>query len=131
MLWVGLAGSFVFVLAGTWMLISRVWSLSFTQTLEVAVAAPFLALWVLSPIVWAARPRAEAPESRHDTVISFLAALLLVGIGAYAYIAEFVVRLMVFDIDLQVSSLLLVLKVPALQWAVLGIAGGLRWWRAR
>ena len=51
----GLVGTFLVVLSGVWSLASRVWSTSFTQTLEVMVAAPFLAVWVLAPLFWAVR----------------------------------------------------------------------------
>lgn len=119
-LWTGLVGTLGFVLVGLWMLVSRVWAQSFTQTLEVLVAAPFLAAWVLSPLLWATRPRGEHEPSHEDPLVSAIAGGLVVGLAVYAYIPEFLILPIFFDAEPQLSSLRTVLMVPGGQWAILG-----------
>jgi len=129
--WVGVGGTLVFVVFGIWTLVSLVWAASFMQTLEVLVAGPIVGVWVLSPLLWAAWPRREPPPSHNDAAISFLALALMVGVGAYAYLPEFVVLPLVFDTQPQLESLMLVLVVPGLQWAIVGVAGVIRFVRTR
>lgn len=128
---VGLLGTFVFVLVGVWVMVSRVWAASFTQTLEVMVAAPFIAAWVLAPMLWEARPRSEAWSSDVDALISFIAASLLVSVAACAYVYVLLIRPLLLDVELQASSLMLVLIVPGVQWVIIGIAGAIRSVRAK
>lgn len=130
-LWFGLSGTAVFVLFGFWTLVSRVWAASFTQTLEVLVVGPFLGGWVLSPLLWAARPRRESQSPEGEAVISFLAVALVVGLAVYAYVPEFVVLPVFFDVQPSLESLTLVLVIPAAQWVILGMAGAMRWARSR
>ncbi|MDH3208212.1 MAG: hypothetical protein OEO79_16540 [Gemmatimonadota bacterium] len=125
-LWTGLVGTLVFVLVGLWMLVSRVWAQSFTQTLEVLVAAPFLAAWVLSPLLWATRPRREEERSQDDVLVAAIAGGLVVGLAAYAYIPEFFILPIFFDAEPQLASLRIVLMVPGGQWAILGGAAIVR-----
>jgi hypothetical protein len=128
LLWTGLAGTFVLVLVGYWVLISRVWADSLVRTLEVLVAGPFLGMWILGPALWAAWPRRGSSRSNAaDEAIGLGAATLLVGAAAYAYVPEFVILPFFLDVRLGVDSLILVLVVPAVQWAVLGVAGATRW----
>lgn len=118
-----MVGTFGFVLVGLWMLVARVWAQSFTQTLEVLVAAPFLAAWVLSPLLWAARPRRELEASEgwpEDELVSAIAAALVVGLAVYAYLPEFLILPLFFDAEPQLASLRIVLMVPGGQWAILG-----------
>lgn len=130
-LWVGLGGTVVLVLAGFRMLLSRVWAASITQVLEVGVASPFLGAWVLSPLLWVARPRGASPGSRGGDLTSLLAVTLVVGLGAYAYLPEFLLLPVVFDAELGLDSLLLALIVPAGQWVILAAAGIVRFLQER
>jgi hypothetical protein len=130
-LWIGLGGTVTLILAGMWTLVSRVWAASFTQTLEVLVAAPFLTAWVLSPLLWAARPRREPPSSRGDAVVAAITVGLLVGVAVYAYLPEFFILPLFFDAPPQVESLTLVLVVPGSQWVIVLMAGVVQWARRR
>jgi hypothetical protein len=122
----GLGGTSAFVLAGVWFMVSRVWADSFTRSLEVMVAAPFMALWVLSPMLWAVRPRRlpEPPEPEDGLV--FWCDLLVVGVATVAYLWEFVWRPIVMGVPLGTASLWYVLIVPVAQWGVLALFGALR-----
>jgi hypothetical protein len=121
----GLGGTSAFVLAGVWYMVSRVWADSFTRSLEVMVAAPFMALWVLSPMLWAVRPkRLPAPPAPEGPPL-FWGDLLMVGGATVAYLWEFVWRPIFLDLPLETSSLWYILIVPAAQWAILGVFGAL------
>jgi hypothetical protein len=126
MLWVGLSGTLGLVVLGLWTLVSRVWAASFTQTLEVLVVSPFLAAWVLAPVLWAVRPRDESPTSQVDAVVSATGAGLLVGVAAYGYLPDFVVLPVFFDVQPGLDSLMLVLIVPGCQWGILALVGAIR-----
>jgi hypothetical protein len=122
----GLGGTSAFVLAGAWFMVSRVWADSFTRTLEVMVAAPFMALWVLAPMLWTVRPkRLPEPEEPEDA-LTFWCDLLVVGVATYAYLWAFVARPVFFDLPLGVESLWYILIVPVAQWAILGAFAAMR-----
>lgn len=122
----GLGGTSAFVLAGAWFMVSRVWADSFTRTLEVMVAAPFMALWVLSPMLWVVRPKRLPEPPEPEDAASFWCDLLVVGVATCAYLWAFVARPVLFDMPLEVGSLWYILIVPAAQWAILGAFGVLR-----
>ena len=120
---VGLVGTFLVVMGGIWSLASRVWSTSFTQTLEVMVAAPFLAAWVLAPLFWAVRPGARRTDGQDETPTSLIIAITTVALGATGYGVEFVLRPWWTDTRLGASAVYAVLLVPCAQWAALVIGG--------
>ena len=123
LLWAGLAGTSVLVLGGTFYVVSRVWANSFTQTLEVMVAAPFVGLWMLSPFLWATRPgRGFDPDVGASKTMQWVD-VLLVGVAAVAYLWTFAVEPLVFGLEPGLEALLVVVSVPALQWTVLVGAG--------
>ena len=119
----GLGGTSAFVLAGAWFMVSRVWADSFTRTLEVMVAAPFMALWVLAPMLWAVRPKRLPEPPVPEGATLFLGDLLVVGVATAAYLWEFVARPVFLDVQLETSSLWYILIVPVAQWTVLGVFG--------
>jgi hypothetical protein len=121
----GLGGTSAFVLAGTWFLVSRVWAESFTRTLEVLVVTPFMALWVLSPVLWAARPRSAPEPDEPEDPLAFWSDVLMIGVGTCIYLWQFVALPVFFRLALGTGSLWLILVVPAVQWGILGVAGAL------
>lgn len=112
----GLVGTFLVVLSGVWSLASRVWSTSFTQTLEVMVAAPFLAVWVLAPLFWAVRPGARRTDGLDEHRAAVQVAIVLVGLGTVGYGSIFVVHPLRTGEELGLSALYAALGVPLLQW---------------
>lgn len=124
--WIGLAGTIGFVVAGAWILVSRVWGVSFTMTLEVFVAVPFVTAWILSPLVWAVRPDDEYEPRERNEVISLVAAVLVVGAGAFAYSSDVLVLPLFYGVDFRTEALTALLA-PAVQWGVLGVAAGAEW----
>jgi hypothetical protein len=124
----GLVGTFFVVLGGVGSLASRVWSTSFTQTLEVMVAAPFLAAWVLAPLFWAVRPGARRTDGLDERPASVLAAIVLVGLGVAGYGSIFVARPLMTGEPLGIPALYTALLVPGLQWVT--VAAGYRLMRS-
>lgn len=122
-LWVGIGVTTILVVFGLWTLVSRVWAASFTQTLEILVASPFLAGWALSPLLWAARPRRdpEHRDGREDEVVSLVVVVLMVAVGALVYVSELFVRPMAFGAQPNGRTLALVLAAPAVQWVIMGL----------
>jgi len=121
----GLGGTSAFVLAGVWFMVSRVWADSFTRSLEVMVASPFMALWVLAPMLWAVRPKRLPETEAPGNGLAFWGDLLVVGGATAAYLWEFVARPIFFDVPLGTGSLWYILLVPAAQWAILGVFGAM------
>ena len=117
----GLVGTFLMVLIGVWSLASRVWSTSFTQTLEVMVAAPFLAAWVLAPLFWAVRPGARRTDGLDEHRASVLVATVLVGLGVVGYGSIFVAHPLMTGRPLGMSALYATLAVPGLQWMTIAV----------
>lgn len=115
----GLVGTFLIVLGGVRSLASRVWSTSFTQTLEVMVAAPFLAAWVLAPLFWAVRPGARRTDGLDEHRASVLVAIVLVGLGVVGYGSLFVAHPLITGEPLGVWALCAALGVPCLQWVTI------------
>jgi len=122
-LWAGLTGTSLLVLGGTFYTVSRVWSSSFTQTLEVMVASPFVGLWMLSPLLYATRP-SRAPDSELGApVVDRWTDLVVVAVAAVAYVWTFVVEPLGFGLELGLGAVLVAVSVPAVQWAVIAGAG--------
>ena len=118
----GFVASLAFVAAGTWFAASQVWARSFTQTLEVLVAAPFVAAWVLSPILWVAWPRAAPDEASQDIdPVVVTAGMLVVVASAYAYVPEFVILPWVYGVPPGMESVTTALVVPGVQWMILAL----------
>lgn len=130
-LWAGLCGTALLVLGGTFYGVSRVWASSFTQTLEVMVAAPFIGLWMLSPLLWVTRPGTEPDDDAEVVKASRVAELLAVGLGASIYLWMFAVRPLALDVALGMEALLVAVAVPGLQWTTLGGGAAARWASAR
>ena len=124
-LFIGLSATGLFVFAGLWRLVARFWAVSFTQTLEVMVASPFLAGWALAPLLWAARPQRDTGKgmARHPAL---LAHALIVGVGLASYTWFLLLRPLAVDGELDRVSLSLVLLTPAAQWGILGVGALLR-----
>lgn len=121
----GLIGTFALVLAAVGSVASRVWANSFTQTLEVMVAAPFVAAWLLAPLFWAARPRRTPDEETRDELLELRVAIALVVVGAAGYLYGVAIGPRLTDEDpLWVSGVAL-LVVPVMQWGVLAIGAAL------
>jgi hypothetical protein len=131
LLWTGLCGTALLVFGCTFYAVSRVWASSFTQTLEVLVASPFVGLWMLSPLLWATRPGTERLPDGEAGRSARVAGVLLVAVGAVAYLWKFAVEPLYFDVEPGLEALLVVLWVPATQWAVLGGAAAVQWARDR
>jgi hypothetical protein len=114
------------VLAGAWFMVSRVWADSFTRTLEVMVAAPFMALWVLSPMLWVVRPKRLPEPPEPEGASWFWGDLLMVGSATAAYLWTFVWRPVVLEIPLDAAALWYILIVPAGQWVIVGVFAAVR-----
>ena len=122
----GLGGTSAFVVAGVWFMVSRVWADSFTRSLEVMVAAPFMALWVLAPMLWAVRPKRLPEPPAPEGSALFWGDLLMVGGATSAYLWEFVWRPLFLGVPLGTASLWYILIVPVAQWGILSLFGALR-----
>jgi hypothetical protein len=123
-LWTGLAGTSLLVLGGTFYAVSRVWASSFTQTLEVMVASPFVGMWMLSPLLYATRPGRAPDAERGASKSDQWTDILLVAVAAVAYVWTFVVEPLGFGIEVEPGALLVVMSVPVIQWGVI-FGGGM------
>jgi hypothetical protein len=120
LLWAGLGGATLLVFVGTFYAISRVWASSFTQTLEVTVAAPFVGLWMLAPFLWATRPGREPDSELGASKVTRWTDVLLVTVAVIPYLWTFAVEPLVFGLEPGMEALLVVVSVPGVQWIVLG-----------
>ena len=119
-LWTGLTATALLVFGGTFYGVSRVWANSFTQTLEVMVASPFVGLWMLSPLMWATRPgRTPDPDEGAPAIDRWVDVLVVVA-ATVAYGWTFAVEPLVFGLDPGPGAWLVVVTVPVVQWGVLG-----------
>ncbi len=66
-------------------------------------------------------------HSQGEAAVSLLGALLMVALGIYAYLSEFIILPLFFDIPPKTGSAFLVLFIPFWQWMIIVVATALGW----
>ena len=119
LLWIGAAGTAVLIAVGT----AKVFA-SGPLPLPLFFAISFVAAWMLSPYWGAFDQQRQAAETPLEALIGLAASMLVVALGAYAYLTGWVFYR---GPTRMTGQGMLALIIPLLQWVILATASGLRW----
>jgi hypothetical protein len=118
MLWVGAVGTLLLIAVGT----VRTLASSGPPPLSVAFFLVVVAIWMLSPYWGVSYQQRRGPGAPAEAAVSLAALVLVVSLGAYAYLAGWVF----YEGPTRTTGQGM-LAVTLYQWVILGIASGLRW----
>jgi hypothetical protein len=119
LLWAAAVGTLLLTIAGAAM------GLAATGPPPIPVIFFFIvaAVWMLSPY-WGALNQQRGAATPAEAIVVLAASVLVVALGAYAYLAGWVF----YEGPTRATGQgMLALIIPLYQWVILGIAFGLRW----
>ena len=120
LLWTGAAGTLVLILVIAGLGLSR----SGPPPLAVGLGAPVIALLMLSPY-WGAFHQLRRPSgTQAEGYVLLAASVLVVALGAYAYLYGWVFYT---GPTRATGQGMLALIVPLYQWVIVVVAAGMRW----
>ena len=120
LLWTGAGGTLVLILVGAGTALSR----SAPPPFQILLTGAGMALWMLSPYWGAFKQQRQPPRTQAEAGVRLAGLVLVVALGAYAYLSGWVFYT---GPTRATGQGMLALIVPLYQWIILGIASGLRW----
>ena len=120
LLWTGSTGTLVLVLV----IAGRGLSQSGPPPLAIALGAPVIVILMLSPYWGIFRQLRRPSGTQAEAYVLLAASVLVVALGAYAYLAGWVFYT---GPTRTTGQGMLAVIVPLYQWVIVGVAAGLRW----